>query len=89
LPRNLRWGLRKLAKNDYALEVKSPELARVAGTLDRGSKRIARAISSFAFFVTGAILIQADKGPHWDEFATAGLVFLGLGALITLRINGK
>ena len=89
LPRNLRWGLRKLARNDYALEFKSPELARVAVTLDRGSKRIARAISSFAFFVTGAILIQSDKGPHWDEFSIAGLVFLSIGALITLRINSK
>lgn len=89
LPRNLRWAIRKFAKNDYALEFKSPELARVAVTLDRGSKRVARSISALAFLLTGAILIQADKGPHWDEFSIVGLVFLGVGAFFAVRGSGK
>jgi ubiquinone biosynthesis protein len=89
LPRNLRWAIRKFAKNDYALELKSPELAKMAVTLDRGSKRIARSISALAFLLTGAILIQADKGPHWDEFPVAGIVFLGVGAFFAIRGSGK
>lgn len=89
LPRNLRWAIRKFAKNDYALELKSPELAKMAVTLDRGSKRVARSISALAFLLTGAILIQADKGPHWDEFPVAGIVFLGVGAFFAIRGSGK
>ncbi len=89
LPRNMRWALKKLARNDYAIEFKSPELARVASTLDRGSKRISRSILAFGFLLTGAILTQADKGPHWDEFSIIALVFLGIGAWFAIRINGK
>ena len=89
LPRNLRWAIRKFAKNDYALELKSPELAKMAVTLDRGSKRVARSISALAFLLTGAILIQADKGPRWDEFSIVGLVFLGVGAFFAIRGSGK
>jgi ubiquinone biosynthesis protein len=89
LPRNLRWAIRKFAKNDYALELKSPELSRVATTLDRSSKRVARSILALGFLLTGAILIQADKGPHWDEFPVAGIVFLGIGAFFAVRGSGK
>ncbi len=89
LPRNLRWALRKLARNDYAIELKSPEVARLAQVTDRGARRIARSISSFGFLLVGAILIHADKGPHWDEFPIAGLVFLAIGLALTLRSGGK
>ena len=89
LPRNFRWAIRKFAKNDYAIEFKSPELARVATTLDRGSKRISRSISCLGFLLTGSILFHTDKGPMWDDLPILGLVFLGLGIWTALRINNK
>ena len=89
VPRNLRWAIRKFAKNDYAIEFKSPELARMASTLDRGSKRVSRSISCLAFLLTGAILLHTDKGPMWEDLPIFGLVFLGLGIWTALRINSK
>ena len=84
-PRNLRWALRKFARNDYALEVKSPELARVALNMDRGSRRVSRSIAGVGCMLTGAILIQADKGDHWGDFPIIAIVFLVLGLFFTLR----
>lgn len=89
VPRNLRWAIRKFAKNDYAIEFRSGDLARVATMVDRGLKRLSRSVSGFGLLVTGAVLVMADKGPHWDDFSIAGLVFLAAGALLTLRSQGK
>ena len=86
LPRNIRWALRKLAKNDYALEIKSPDMHRVSVQIDRGSKRISRALGGFGLLISGAILIQADKGYHWDDYSAPGVVLLALGLyFIVLR----
>ena len=89
LPRNLRWALRKFARNDYALEIKSPDIHRVSQQIDRGSRRIARSMNGMGLLIAGAILIQADKGYHWDDYSVAGLVLLGLGIYFVLRPTSK
>ena len=85
LPRTLRWALRKLARNDYAIEIKSPELGRVATQIDRGSRRVSRAINGFGLLMAGAIVVHADKGVHFDDFSIPGLVLLAFGMFFILR----
>lgn len=85
LPRNLRWALKKLARNGYALEVKSPDLQRVAHQMDRSSKRIARSMSGVGLLIAGAILIQSDKGYHWDDYSAPGVVLIALGLYFVVR----
>ena len=85
LPRTMRWALRKLARNDYALELKSPELAKVAQQIDRGTRRISRSLNAFALLLAGAIVVHADKGLHFDDFSVPGLVLLALGMYFILR----
>ena len=89
LPRNLRWAIRKFAKNDYAIEFKSQEIARVAVVIDRGSRRISRALAGFGLLISGAILVMADKGYHWDDFSVPGLVLLLFGAYFIVRSTGR
>ena len=84
-PRNLRWALRKFARNDYALEIKSPDTARVALAVERGSRKLSRSVAGVGCLLTGAILVQADKGDHWGDYPIIALVFLGLGLFFTLR----
>ena len=85
LPRNLRWGLKKLAQNDYAFEVKSPDTAKLALQVDRGSRRIARSLSGMGLLITGAMLIQSDKGYHWNDYSAPGVVLITLGLFYVLR----
>ncbi len=89
LPRNLRWAIRKFAKNDYAIEFKSQEIARVAIVIDRGSRRISRALAGFGLLVSGAILVMADKGYHWDDFSVPGLILIAFGLYFIFRSTGK
>jgi hypothetical protein len=85
LPRNLRWALRKFARNDYALEIKAPDVARVSLQIDRGSRRISRSLSAFGLLIAGALLVQSDKGYHWDDYSVPGLVLLIWGLYFILR----
>jgi len=85
LPRTLRWALRKLARNDYALELKSPELARLGVHVDRSSRRISRAISGSGLLIAGALVLQSDRGQHWGEYPALSLVLIVLGLFILLR----
>ncbi len=85
LPRNIRWGLRKLARNDYAIEFKSPELARINTQIDRGSRRISRALASTGLMIAGAILMHSDKGPQWGDYPAGGVVLVVLGVYFAMR----
>jgi ubiquinone biosynthesis protein len=85
LPRTLRWAFRKLARNDYALELKSPELARLVVQVDRGSRRISRSFAGSGLLIAGAIVIQAGKGHYWGEYPALGLILVGLGLFMVLR----
>lgn len=85
LPRTMRWALRKLARNDYALEIKSPEMAKLVTQVDRGSRRISRALAGSGLLIAGAIIIQSGKGHQWADFSTLGLALVGLGLFIAIR----
>lgn len=85
LPRNLRWALKKFARNDYALEVKSPDLHRVSTMIDRGSRRISRALIAVGLVLAGAMIIFSEKGHHWHEYSSLGLILLVWGVYFILR----
>ncbi len=91
LPRNIRWGLRKLARNDYAIEIKSPDSAKIARQIDLGSKRISRSLLAMACMFTGAIIIHSGTGHTFNmpfdlgEASTFGTIFLVLGGYFVFR----
>ena len=91
LPRNIRWGLRKFARNDYAIEIRSPDTAKVARQIDVGSKRISRSLLAMACLLTGAIISHSDTGMMFampfdlGEASTFGTFFLALGTYFIIR----
>jgi ubiquinone biosynthesis protein len=90
LPRNLRWAIRRFAKNDYALEIRSPEVLKLSQQVDRGSRRMARALAGTGLLITGAMLFQSDKAYQWEDYPVMGLAFLGAGIFFIFRsTSGK
>ncbi len=90
LPRNLRWAIRRFAKNDYALEIRSPEVLKLSQQVDRGSRRMARALSGTGLLITGAMLFQSEKAYQWEDYPVMGLAFLAAGLFFILRsTSGK
>jgi ubiquinone biosynthesis protein len=90
LPRNLRWAIRRFAKNDYALEIRSPEVLKLSQQVDRGSRRLARAQSGSGLLITGAMLFQSEKAYQWEDYPVMGLAFLAVGVFFIFRsTSGK
>ena len=91
LPRNIRWGLRKLARNDYAIEIRSPDSAKIARQIDLGAKRLSRSLLAMACLLTGAIIIHSGSGHTFNmpfdlgEASTFGTAFLLIGMWFVVR----
>ena len=61
LPRNIRWAIRKWAKDGYAFEVQSPQIDQLKVQLDRNSKRMSASVISAGLFVASAISLNAHE----------------------------
>jgi ubiquinone biosynthesis protein len=91
LPRHLRWGLRKLARNDYAIEIRSPDSAKIAQQINVGSRRLSRSIIAFGCLLAGAIIIHSGTGATFSmpfglgEASTFGSLFLVMGGYYIAR----
>jgi ubiquinone biosynthesis protein len=85
VPRNIRWALQKFARNDYALEVRSPEIQRLAKSTEMGHKRTSNSIFSGGILLAGAVIVHADRGHHWWDYSALGLALVTLGLLLGFR----
>ncbi|MBS1959175.1 MAG: hypothetical protein JST80_06885 [Bdellovibrionales bacterium] len=85
LPRNIRWALQKFARNDYALELKSPELARLARVTEAGNRRISASIAAGGALIAGAIVIQSDRGHHWGDYPSLGVILIIFGLFFLFK----
>jgi ubiquinone biosynthesis protein len=85
VPRNIRWALQKFARNDYAVEIKSPDLARLARVTEIGQRRVSSALLGGGALIAGSIVIHSDRGHHWGEYPALGLALIALGLIVSLR----
>jgi ubiquinone biosynthesis protein len=85
LPRNARWALRKFAKNDYAFEVVSPDVKRLANLIDVNGRRLSRATAATGLLISGAIVIASDRGHHWGDYPALGAILILLGLFLAFK----
>jgi ubiquinone biosynthesis protein len=84
LPRQLRWMFKKLNSNDFALEIKSPELRELRAQLETGSKRTTYSVLAAGAMIAASLSLQDHDGPTLlgypapaTALALAALFFLG------------
>lgn len=86
LPRQIRWMFRKLARNDYAIEVRSPELADIRRQMDLNGRRMSLSILVGGLFIAGSIALHRDGGAKlWDTPYFSVLLFGG-GCFFLIRL---
>ena len=85
IPRNVRWALQKFARNDYAVEIKSPDINRLARVTETGQRRVSSALLGGGCLISGAIIIHSDRGHHWWNYPALGLTLIALGLILGLR----
>jgi ubiquinone biosynthesis protein len=76
LPRQIRWMFRKLNSNDFAFEIKIPELQGLRAQLDSNSRRLTHAIVAAGALVASALALHDhDSGTLFGYPGPAVLLF--------------
>lgn len=85
LPRQLRWMLRKFNSNDFAFEIKVPELKQLRAQLESSQRRTTHAIAAGALLIAGAIALQDPGLDRVRGYPLSAVVLLGAGLILLLR----
>ncbi len=85
LPRQLRWMLRKFNANDFALELKLPQLADLREQLDRGSQRQTQAFLCIGLLIAGTMALTAPSESRIGEFPIVSVIFYALSLFLGMR----
>jgi ubiquinone biosynthesis protein len=80
LPRQIRWMLRKLNANDFALEIKSQDFQEIRDQLDLNGRRQSLSTLVVGCLVTGAILAHGTSSAGVLNLPVATTVFFSIGA---------
>jgi ubiquinone biosynthesis protein len=86
LPRQLRWMLRKFNSNDFAFEIKSPDLKVLTAQVDRSSRRISYGVVAGALFISASIALQNDRGDSLAGYPFFFVVFLAIASVMTIAM---
>ncbi|MDR3607524.1 MAG: AarF/UbiB family protein [Oligoflexia bacterium] len=83
LPRQLRWMFRKLSQNDFAFEIRSPDLRDLRLQLETSSKRVTYSLLAAGAIVAASISLQDHEGPTIFGYpAPATLLALAAAAFL-------
>jgi ubiquinone biosynthesis protein len=95
LPRQIRWMFKKFNRNDFALEIKSPQLELIRNQLDINAKRTSLALLTVGFFIASSMVMlqktqdfPSVRHQIWN-YPAGSVLFFGLGcfSLIAFLYN--
>jgi hypothetical protein len=79
LPRQLRWMMRKFASNDFALEVRSPELEALREQMDLNGRRMSLSVLVAGLAIACAIALQHADEHHIGRYPVVAVIFFSAG----------
>ncbi|OFZ18672.1 MAG: hypothetical protein A2X94_14285 [Bdellovibrionales bacterium GWB1_55_8] len=83
LPRQIRWMFKKFNSNDFAFEIKSPELKEIRGQLDTNGRRISISVVTAGLLIAGSISLQ-HSGDMLGSYPVASVVLFAVGFFFLL-----
>jgi ubiquinone biosynthesis protein len=87
LPRQLRWMFKKFSSNDFALEIRVPELDTVRRQLDANSRRQTFGLVGAGLCMAAALSLQfAGAAAHRvGDYPMVAVILFGFGAALCVR----
>jgi ubiquinone biosynthesis protein len=85
LPRQIRWMFRTFNSNDFAFEIKSPDLENVRRQLDVNGRRLSSSVVAAGLFVASSISLQFSGDQSVGNYPLMAVVYFGAGVFILLR----
>jgi ubiquinone biosynthesis protein len=86
LPRQIRWMLRKFNSNDFAFEIKSPDLQDLRVQMDRNARRMSYGIVAAGLFISASIALQKESSDTVAGYPLFFVVFLAVAAIMTVAM---
>jgi ubiquinone biosynthesis protein len=86
LPRQIRWMFRKFNSNDFAIEIKSPELSELTEQLDVNGRRMSLSIVVAGLFIAGTIALQHGSERMIGDYPVGSVVLFGFGFFFLARL---
>jgi ubiquinone biosynthesis protein len=89
LPRQMRWMFRKLNSNDFAFEIKSPELSQIKDQLDINGRRMSLSILISGLFIAGGITIHHAAENQIAGYPLSSFVCFSVAIFLLLNLFFK
>jgi ubiquinone biosynthesis protein len=86
LPRQLKWWMRKLAANDFALDVRVPELIEIRDQMESHSKRQSQTLLVVGLSLAGMVGLQSPEGHRVGPYPLLSVVLLALSGYFLLKL---
>ena len=86
LPRQIRWMFRKFNSNDFAFEIKSPDLARLTRQMESTGRRSSLSTIVAGLFIASAIALQHPDATRVWDYPLSSVVFFGAGTVFLFRL---
>ncbi|MCM2279080.1 MAG: AarF/UbiB family protein [Oligoflexia bacterium] len=86
LPRQVRWMFRKFNSNDFAFEIKSPDLLEIRHTMDLNGRRMSLSVVIAGLLIAGSIALQHPSARMVGEYPIAAVVLFAGGGFLLLRL---
>lgn len=85
LPRQIRWMFRKFNANDFAFEVKSPQLDSIKRQLERNSQRTSQSLITASLIIAAAIALPEFETRLILGYPAGFVIFAVLAAFFLVR----
>jgi ubiquinone biosynthesis protein len=86
LPRQLRWMFKKFNSNDFAFEIKSPELRQLREQLETNSKRATYTMLAAASLIAAVLALQDHDSPALLGYPAPATTLAALSVLFIGRL---
>ena len=85
LPRQIRWMFRKFNANDFAFEIKVPEMDRLRHQIDRSARRLSVSVLAGGLFIASSLALQQNSGQRILNYPVLTVIYFVVGAILVLR----
>ncbi len=87
LPRQLRWMMKKVAANDYALDIHVPEVIELKDQLDANSRRLSLSVLFVGVLVAGVLSLSHTGGWMLGPYPLHSVLLLLFAAWLFLKLG--
>ena len=82
LPRQIRWMFRKFNSDDFAFEIKSPQLDEIRAQLDTNSRRMSLSVLIVGLFIASSIALQHTAEHILWHYPLFSMVYFAAGCVL-------